>query len=78
MAKNHTIAHMCGPQDANGNPRRIYVVNDVDTKKTTYYDEGYFGRSAVPYEMRKDSMDAGEMKITAGEYRHLRSMAKSS
>jgi hypothetical protein len=42
-----TITHLCAPSDVNGNPRRVFVVQDVRNGFVEAVDEGYEGETAV-------------------------------
>lgn len=67
---NYThILHLRANNDANGNPRRIYLVLRPDGSRGVY-DEGYDGIGCVP---KADQVNAREMTldIEGKQYREL-------
>jgi hypothetical protein len=44
----YLFQRLVAPNDRNGNPRRLYLVTDLETRHTTAYDEGYAGIDCVP------------------------------
>ncbi len=65
---NREIAyqHFCGPQDATGNPRRLWVFYTARGHVSRVVDESFDGRAAV---MNLDLPELPEVKISATEYR---------
>jgi hypothetical protein len=66
----HTAQHLIAPNDVNGNPRRLYMVQ-VETNGVTIYDEGYLGSGAIPEQVRHRVEWLPEIHITAKEYKRL-------
>lgn len=66
----YTIMHLAAPNDANGNPRRLFLVQDItEVEMPRAYDEGYYGSDAVPAEIRADARDLGRFEVTPRTYR---------
>jgi len=66
----YVVVRLAAPSDANGNPRRVYVVNDVEGKiPPRAYDEGYQGRGAVPAEVWDDAAVLGTIPVAVKVYR---------
>jgi hypothetical protein len=61
--------------DANGNPRRLYVVVTTTGVVEGVYDEGYYGRQAV-LEPHPGIEIVGQFMITPGQYRELKKQYK--
>ena len=68
---NGRMAHMCAPNDENGNPQRFYVglfeIKGIQTPRC--WDEGYLGHHAVPEEYREAAYAAERTEIDAAAYR---------
>ena len=67
------MAHLCAPNDYNGNPQRLYVRTAVVDGETTHrvWDEGYLGHHCVPESLRADAFFAERREISARTYREL-------
>ena len=86
------VQRLCATNDANGNPRRIFQVvsDDLGTDayyhrgiakvnaRVEYYDEGYIGPDAVPYDPRHTYINMPDVAITVSEYNKLRKLVKPS
>jgi hypothetical protein len=58
--------------DANGNPRRAFVVYDAPSgHKLAAYDEGYAGHHAVPGYVWDAATYLGDVHVRPAEYRHI-------
>ena len=64
------IKHYCAPNDANGNPRRVYVLVS-DGENVAAWDEEYLGTLAVPGIWREDAWWAERIKCSPAMYRKL-------
>ena len=67
----YTVQHVRGPQDSNGNPRRLYLVTHLEEGKTGAFDEGYSGRHAVPEWLWNMAYHLPHVNVAAHEYRSL-------
>lgn len=68
---NYNVIHLNAGNDANGNPRRLYVLlKDQHIHKV--WDEGYSGYNGVSPEWREDAKFAPSFVTTPKEYKRLR------
>lgn len=68
------VQHIRAPNDANGNPQRLYLVFSIYTPSfVNAYDEGYLGEDAIPRAVRAASSTVWLPAINVGvtEYRRL-------
>ena len=69
---NGRMAHMCAPNDENGNPQRLYAgcfeIKGIPTIQC--WDEGYLGHHAVPEEYREAAYAAERIEMSEDQY-HL-------
>lgn len=65
------IIRLDAGHDANGNPRRCYVVFTATMDIRAVYDEGYSGTYAVPKRLRRAASYARTFQTTPSEYRDL-------
>jgi hypothetical protein len=63
-----TIHHFCAQNDVNGNPRRVYVLEN-QYGMVAAWDEGYLGDHAVPGMWRKEAYDAEHVNVSVRDYR---------
>lgn len=66
--------HLNAGNDVNGNPRRLYVIYDLDNAGdiSAVIDEGYAGRGALHNAgIRADLIELAELDIPPAEYRRL-------
>lgn len=66
--------HLRAPNDASGNPRRCYVIFDVDANILDVVDEGYSGFPAVYRDMKLAQLPT--MTVTPSEYRQFLKIRK--
>lgn len=68
--------HVKAPNDTNGNPRRCFVIYDLDSGRgiTEVIDEGYSGR---PIRLR-DMYELANVNVSAREYRSFIAIGKSN
>lgn len=74
--KTLLVNHMRAPQDANGNPRRVFVVQDTRTGNVIdTIDEGYRGihawRTLYP-----NAVEGAQFDVSPAEYRSLRKLGQ--
>jgi len=65
------IIHYCAPNDTNGNPRRCYVLFDIDNVAVAAWDEEYYGHHAVPGFWREQAYWSKRVECTPAKYRKL-------
>lgn len=67
MPEPKTFQHWKAPHDANGNPRRVFVVFDEQGDIYDAIDEGYSGRPAPLAKLG----ELPNVRVTADEYREV-------
>ena len=72
------ITHLAAANDANGNPRRLFIYW-VDNTPIACWDESYHGSNAVPGPLREQAYRAQQHTIhtTVAEYNRLKNLLPS-
>jgi hypothetical protein len=66
------LQRVVAPNDRNGNPRRLYLVTDLEHWSTIAYDEGYEGVGCVPnYKELGPIYYLPTVEVSAREYHRL-------
>jgi hypothetical protein len=65
------VLHYCAPNDSNGNPRRCYVLLDIDNVPIAAWAEGYSGHHAVPGFWRDEAYRAERNHCSVRKYNQL-------
>lgn len=71
MKADYLTQHLSAPHDANGNPRRLYYVINVETLEEKVYDEGYVGWEGLPPAVRLSYFPMPPLEIKASRYKRL-------
>ena len=69
---NHSyrVLHMCATNDVNGNPRRVYVLEN-ENGMVASWNEGYLGFHAVPEQFRTSAYNAERVNVSVKDYNKL-------
>lgn len=64
---------LSAPNDTNGNPRRLYIVNEINdsgyAERLDVIDEGYAGRAALTNKYPDAVLLQQEITVAAAEYK---------
>jgi hypothetical protein len=63
--------------DSNGNPRRVYIVYDMEGRILETFNEGYLGSQAVPQDIWDTSILLPELVVIPKEYKRLVKITKT-
>jgi hypothetical protein len=73
--KIQTATYITAKHDINGNPRRAYIINEIDTesKYSSYHiidviDEGYNGKNAVSVTYPNCLFSGYQIQVSPSEY----------
>lgn len=66
--------HVKTENDANGNPRRGFLILHDPTGVIDFVVEGYLGEGAVRHAGYRETPIVGHIKVQPGEYRRLRTV----
>lgn len=71
IEKKYFLNHLCAPNDTNGNPRRVFVVQRLsDGLIEAAFDEGYSGREAWTKHLDEAEVIVGiRINVTVSEYK---------
>ncbi len=66
------IVYIRATNDANGNPRRGWIVEENST--LVFYSEGYLGLGALPVEYRKSGERGVMVNVSPSEFRRAKKL----
>jgi hypothetical protein len=77
MEKEFIIQRAITNNDSNGNPRRVYIVYNMEGRILETFNEGYLGSRAVPQDILDASILLPDLVVIPKEYKRLVKITKT-